>query len=278
MALTGGPGVAAVPDARAAAEIRFGEGRRPEESTHVRLESFDGPLALLLALVEQRRLDVLTVPLGDLAGAYLDAVSRLEAGRLSQMSAFVAICSQLILIKSRAMLPRRVETAAAAEEGPDPEADLRQRLLLYRTYRDAARRLAERLDGGGSFHREQAAAAAAGLAGAVPADEPPLDPAILAGALAASVRLAPPEPPPPKVLPRTVTLEDRAAVIRHALHRAPGIVLQDLLRDVTDRVVVAVTFMAMLELARTRELTIEQREPWGPIHVRPVEAARRRSA
>jgi segregation and condensation protein A len=87
-------------------EIRFAEARRPEDATHVRLESFDGPLALLLSLIEQRQLDVLTVRLGDLAGAYLDALARIEHGRLPMLSAFVSVCSQLILIKSRAMVPR----------------------------------------------------------------------------------------------------------------------------------------------------------------------------
>ena len=56
----------------------FGEGRRPESATHVRLEAFDGPLALLLALIEARQLDVLTVPLGALADAYLDALATLD--------------------------------------------------------------------------------------------------------------------------------------------------------------------------------------------------------
>ena len=65
-----------------------------------------------------------------------------------------------------------------------------------------------------------------------------------------------------------MTLEDRAAVIRQCLREAPQIVLQDLLRDVTDRVVVAVTFLALLEMAKGREVVIEQHEPWGPIHVR----------
>ena len=53
--------------------IAFGEGRRPEAATRVTLPAFDGPLALLLALIEARQLDVLTVPLGALAEAYLDA-------------------------------------------------------------------------------------------------------------------------------------------------------------------------------------------------------------
>jgi chromatin segregation and condensation protein Rec8/ScpA/Scc1 (kleisin family) len=66
---------------------------------------------------------------------------------------------------------------------------------------------------------------------------------------------------------RTITLEDRARVIRKALESAPQIVLQDLLGDVRDRVVIAVTFLAMLELAKGREITVEQAEPWGPIWV-----------
>ena len=75
-------------------EISFADGPRPEESTHVRTDFFDGPLALLLALIEQRQLDVLTVRLGDLAGAYLDAIARIEHGRLGLLSSFVTVCSQ----------------------------------------------------------------------------------------------------------------------------------------------------------------------------------------
>jgi len=56
--------------------VAFGEGRRPDATvTHVQLPDFAGPLALLLALIEARQLDVLTVPLGDLAEAYLDALA-----------------------------------------------------------------------------------------------------------------------------------------------------------------------------------------------------------
>ena len=260
-----------------AVEIRFAEAYRPEEATHVRLgsldgeEPFDGPLALLLSLIEARQLDVLTVRLGDLAGAYLDALARLEAGRLPMLSAFVTVCSQLILIKSRALLPRaRAEAATMLDEGHDPEEELRQRLILYRRYRDAGIALGERLVLGGLFHREPSAAAAAGLAGARPPDGPPLDPALLAEALAASTRLVPPPAPAPQQIRRTVTLEERAQVIRNALSRAPLVVLQDLLRNVTDRVVVAVTFLALLELAKGRHVVIEQAEPWGPIHVRPL--------
>jgi segregation and condensation protein A len=255
-----------------AVEIRFADSRRPEDATHVRLDVFDGPIALLLALIEQRELDVLTVRLGDLAGAYLDAIARIEHGRLPLLSSFITVCSQLILIKSRAVLPRApAPTAEPAADGTelDPEEELRRRLIEYRKYRDAGRALADRLASAVSmFHREAGTAAAAGRAGARPGRGERLDPQLLADALAASVRLVPPPPPPPETIRSSITLEERAAVIRTALRHAPHIVLQELLRDVRDRIVIAVTFLAMLELAKGREVTIQQDEPWGPISVR----------
>lgn len=251
-------------------EISFGAGRRPEESTHVRTEVFDGPLALLLSLIEQRQLDVLTVRLGDLAGAYLDALARIEHGRLALLSSFVTVCSQLILIKTRALLPRPTPAVATGtvENEIDPEEELRRRLIEYRMFRDAGRALAGRRETGAwLFHREAAAALSAGREGARPDPGPPLDARLLADVLMASIKLVPPAPPPAETLARTITLEERASFIRAALLRVPQLVLQELLRDVTDRVVVAVTFLALLELAKGREVAIEQTEPWGPIRV-----------
>jgi segregation and condensation protein A len=261
--------------------VRFADGRRPETATHVQVAAFDGPLALLLSLIEARQLDVLTVPLGGLAEAYLDALAGLEVDRIGNVSAFVAVASQLILIKSRAMLPRRVETDPTGEtdDAPDPEAELRARLLLYRAYRDAGRRLAAGAETRiGLFRREAAAARAAALAGARPADAPPLDPARLAGALTHLATIVPTPSVPPEVVPRTITLTERAEIIRSALRDAPTLVLQDLLTGVRDRVVIAVTFLAMLELMKRREIVVEQAEPWGPIVARATTAAERAAA
>ena len=261
--------------------VVFGTGRRPEAATHVQLESFDGPLALLLSLIEARQLDVLTVPLGALADAYLDALAGLDADRIGNVSAFIAVASQLILIKSRALLPRRVETApgVALDDEPDPEAELRARLILYRAHRDAGTRLQEEaLRRVGLFRREPAVAHAAGLAGARSPDGPPLDPAGLVRALDSLVRIAPEVAPPPTIVPRTITLSDRARIIRAALEGAEPVVLQELLRGVRDRVVVAVTFLAMLELVKRREIVVEQKEPWGPIVARRTTEEERAAA
>ena len=267
--------------AAAAPAIAFGEGRRPEAATHVTLPAFDGPLALLLALIEARQLDVLTVPLGALAEAYLDALAGLDSDRMGHVSAFVSVASQLILIKSRALLPRRsVEgMVPLADEGPDPEAELRARLILYRAFRDAGVRL---LDDArrtvGLFHREPAASRAAGLAGARPPAAAPLSPEVLVAALSGLAQIVPPPAPPPETIRRSVTLTARAQLIRRALAGADVVVLQDLLRGVRDRVVVAITFLAMLELMKRREIVVEQAEPFGPIVARRTTVEERAAA
>ena len=258
-------------------EIRFGAARRPEDATEVVLSDWAGPLGLLLSLIEARRLDVLTVPLGALAGAYLEALATLEGDRITNISSFVAVAGQLILIKSRAMLPRRPDPGAPGaipDEGPDPEAELRERLLLYRAYRDAGLVLqATATERVGIFRREPATALAAAIAGARAPDAPPLDPTLLTSALARLAAVVAPVEAPPEIIRRSITLGERAAVLRAALRGAPSIVLQDLLRDVRDRVVVAVTFLALLELIKRREIVVEQLEPFGPITARQATTA-----
>src|SRR5207244_3468783 len=81
-----------------------------------------------------------------------------------------------------------------------------------------------------------------------------------------------------EIVPRSITLGQRASIIRLALRGAPSIVLQDLLRGVHDRVVVAVTFLAMLELMKRREVVVEQAEPFGPITARRTTADERAAA
>jgi segregation and condensation protein A len=262
--------------------IRIEPGRGREWSTHVSIAEWEGPLGLLLSLIEARRFDVLTVPLGGLAEAYLEALAKIEHDRMGSISAFIAVAGQLILIKSRAMLPRppAMSESVLEDEGLDPEAELRARLLLYRAFRDAGAALqVQATERVGLFRREPTAAVAAGLAAAATAPATrPIDPILLVRALDGLVQVLPEHEPPPEIIPRTVTLAQRASIIRLALRGVPSVVLQDLLRGVHDRVVVAVTFLAMLELMKRREVVVEQAEPFGPITARQTTADERARA
>jgi chromatin segregation and condensation protein Rec8/ScpA/Scc1 (kleisin family) len=97
-------------------------------------------------------------------------------------------------------------------------------------------------------------------------------------ALDGLARIVPPPPPPPETIRRTILLTERAQAIRQALRAADVVVLQDLLKGVKDRVVVAVTFLALLELMKRREIVVEQAEPWGPIMARRTTAEERAAA
>jgi segregation and condensation protein A len=256
-------------------ELQIASGPTPSErGMTVRLAEWEGPLGLLLSLIEARRMEVLDVPLGSLAAAYLDALATIEVDRMGHISAFVAVAAQLILIKSRAMLPRPPALPPGElDEEADPEAELRERLLIYRAYRDAGTRLQGlALERVGIFRREAPAAMASALAGARPTEGPRLE------ALDGLVRILPPAEAPPEIVARAITLTQRASILRAALRAAPSVVLQDLLAGVRDRVVIAVTFLAMLELVKRRELVVEQGEPFGPILARRMRPEERVAA
>ena len=258
--------------------VSFGEGRRPESRTQVQMAEFDGPLALLLSLIEARQLDVLTVPLAALADAYLDALGRLTADRLGNVSSFVAIASQLILIKSRAMLPRRTDPTRPAgaprrRHRPGGRAPRSAASLSCVPRRRCAPRRRGRPDGSGSS-----------VASPVPPtllpwparDRPTLPRSTRCASSVRSIgwpQIAPPPEPAPELMARTITITERAEIIRAALRDAPTFVLQDLLAGVRDRVVIAITFLAMLELMKRREIVVDQTEPWGPIVARRTTAA-----
>lgn len=105
----------------------------------VEVPEFTGPLDLLLSLIQRRRLDVTALSLAAVADQYLEQVLALD-GELDPLSEFLTVASQLLLIKSRALLPM-VEPATAED---DPAEDLRRRLAEYQVLQQAARWLGER--------------------------------------------------------------------------------------------------------------------------------------
>jgi segregation and condensation protein A len=122
------------------------------QAPRVTVEGFDGPLDLLIELVEERKLDILTVRLGDLADAYLVRVRAMAELPADEVSAFLALASRLVLLKARSLLP---SLEPLPEEEGESEEDLRARLLEYALVRERAGQLGARLRAGErAFHRE----------------------------------------------------------------------------------------------------------------------------
>ena len=236
-----------------------------EDGFTLALPVFEGPLALLLHLIESRQLDVLTVPLSDVADAYVEhlASNPVDADNLSE---FVAIAAQLIYLKSKRMLP--AEPLPPMPEGsqePDEE-ELRRRLLEYRALRDAAAELGRR-DGAAPVMRREPRES-----DLPEAPSEPLPAALLAGALEALAAIPEPEPPPAEVVAREITIGQQIAVLRSALAGGGRVLLQTILARCRSRTEAAVTFLATLELVRRRQVRAEQDEIFGPILIETTSA------
>jgi segregation and condensation protein A len=231
-----------------------------DASFSVALPVFEGPLGLLLHLIESRQLDILTVPLADVADAYVDHLAShpVDAAALSE---FVAIAAQLIYLKSKRMLP--AEPLPPMPDGTDEpdEDELRRRLLEYRAFRDAALELGHR-DGVAPVIRREPRESDLPAAPTAP-----MAPAILAAALDTLAAIPEPTPPPPEVVAREITIGQQIAVLRTALAGGGRVLLQTILGRCRSRTEVAVTFLATLELVRRREVKAEQDELFGPIVV-----------
>lgn len=234
-----------------------------EPAFEVQLPTFSGPLAVLLHLIESRQLDVLTVPLAELADAYVAHLADHPVDP-AQLAEFVAVAAQLILIKSRSMLPgEALPVRADAPDEPDEE-ELRRRLVEYRALRDAARALGE-LDLFAPMQRREPRESDLPV---VPVA--PLPVAMLVDAMRALAAIPEPEPPSPEIVAREITIAMQIAVLRAALASGGRVVLQQLLATCRSRTEATVTLLAALELVRRRQVRVRQRELFGPIVVEPM--------
>jgi len=230
----------------------------------VRLPVFSGPLGLLLHLIESRQLDILTVPLAEVADAY---VAHLAANPVDprELSEFVAIAAQLILLKSRRMLPGEPSPSLVDDEDAPDEEELRRRLIEYRVMRDAARALGER-DLVAPLVRRQPRAS-----DLPEVPSPPIDVALLVEAMALLAAIDEPDAPAPEIVAREITIGMQIAALRAAMAGNGRVVLQAVLATCRSRTEATVTVLATLELVRRRQVRVEQSELFGPILVEVLE-------
>jgi segregation and condensation protein A len=244
----------------------------PVAALELDLEVFSGPFDLLLTLVLREEVDLLEVELADVVLAYLDHLESRGELDLDAATEFLVLVAALLELKSRLLLP--------GEDGPDgelePEAaaeELLARLVEAQRFRRAAEHLAERLRGQEGLRLREAPLPAwlrRARADAPASDGPPQDPARLAGALGALLR----RPAPidlSHVTAPTVSVAERLAHLRDLLRS--GRVSFDAAVRGADRVTVAVTLYALLELHKRGEATWTQDEPFGPVTIAAQGAA-----
>ncbi|HCV00881.1 MAG: hypothetical protein CL897_06435 [Dehalococcoidia bacterium] len=231
----------------------------------ISLPTFQGPLDLLLSLIQRRDLDITKVSLVAVADQYLEAVHADDSLDAAALAEFVSIGAKLLQLKSRALLPELADSTEEQEE-EDPGDELVALLIEYRHYRDAADTLGDRADAGWRTYPR----------GAPPPEAPPgnaLDGITLEAIYAVMLEVLEriPEEPEATIERPDVSLADRIATLEKQLQgRSRSFSFRKIIEGCTTRVEVVVTFIALLELLKRGACQVEQSKAWGDIRVRSL--------
>ena len=126
----------------------------PPDALEVVLETFQGPLDLLLYLIRKHNLDVLDIPMAQLTQQYMDYIEMMQSNRMELAAEYLLMAAVLIEIKSRMLLPRPSMTRED-DSGEDPRVELMRRLLEYEQMKQAAQKLNELPQAGRDFELVQ---------------------------------------------------------------------------------------------------------------------------
>jgi segregation and condensation protein A len=245
------------------------------DSYHVRLETFTGPLDLLLHLIKKNEINIYDIPIALITQQYLDYLGLMKTLNLTVAGEFLVMAATLIQIKSRMLLPAD-DDAAGDEDGPDPREELVRRLLEYKRFKEAAADLGAReriwreMFGRDPVATEPAPAADLLLEQVTVFDLVDALQGVLSRLPAGQCL---------EIMPDNLTVQDRMNAILEALEGEESITFLSLFESEHERhrLVIIVTFLALLELVRIGLIRVFQGEPFGPIRLArtflPVDSA-----
>ena len=248
------------------------------ETITYKLEHFEGPLDLLLHLIEKNKIDIYDIPIADITAQYLDYVRQMEREDLNIVSEFLVMAATLLDIKARMLLPREVD-----EEGEeiDPRAELVERLLEYKRYKLLADALADREEGAlRHFYKEST------LPPEIARYEPPVDlDKLLDGLTLAKLKrifeqvmkrqedkIDPIRSSFGTIRREPVSLEQKIGQVMSYARRQRRFSFRQLLENQGDKLEIVVTFLAVLELMKIGKIYLSQEETFGDMDIETLES------
>ena len=228
-----------------------------EKPYQVTLELFEGPLDLLLFLVKKDDLDIHHIPIAHITREYLSYLDLMKDLNLEVAGEFLVMAASLMALKSRSLLPS--QGVLEADEGPDPAAELAQKLLEYQKFKEASKFLAGKADEMSNvFYR-----------GAPHFEEAEKSPNVslleLMGHLQEILRVA--EDDSRAVEGEEYPIEHKMEKILFLLSDRPMIPWEELFADERKRRGIIACFLAMLELTKLQKIFIRQEGNFGKIAI-----------
>lgn len=232
----------------------------------VKLEVFEGPLDLLLYLIKKDEVDIYDISIERITQQYLEFMDAFKVLDLEVAGEFVVMAANLIYIKSRALLPAHVQPPEEEAEEDDPRWDLIRQLVEYKKFKDAAAQLSQReLDQSNLFTRLPEPEAAV---------ERPLGEVSVFDLIAAFnkilKRIEGKTEDLREIFEENFSVSDKIDLIMKMTASGVALKFTELFASAASRTEVVVTFLALLELVRLKQLSLVQGEAFGEIELKRV--------
>jgi segregation and condensation protein A len=227
----------------------------------IKLDQFEGPLELLLKLIEEQRLDITRLSLAKVTDQYLKYIENKETVTLEHLAEFLTVASKLILIKSKALLP----TLELSQEEEEEIRDLEAQLAEYRKFKEAAKKIGSMAGlQRTSFSRES-------FLGIGSFFYPPKD--MNAYDLKKFFSRILSEIPEIKKLEEemvreVITMEEKIAHLQEVLRKRIETTFSEITNGAKDKIEIIVSFLAMLEMVKQRIVQVEQGELFKDIKIK----------
>lgn len=248
------------------------------EQVTIRLDAFEGPMDLLYHLIEKNEIDIYDIPIASLTDQYLAYLDAAEDRNMDGMSEFLVMAATLLEIKSKLLLPKPKKESE--EEGPDPRAELVERLLEYKKIKGVTAEWKARAEEAARLLYKPADKAIAKLR---KEEDQPLED-FLMGVTMEDLYLAFQEVMQRKeskvdhvrssfraVERDLFTIQDKMDYIRDLLILQPQITFFGIFRRKARKMEKVVTFLALLELIKRKEVQITQQGTFSEIYIRSYE-------
>ena len=239
----------------------------------VKLQVFEGPLDLLLHLIDKNKIDIYDIPIVEITRQYMEYIDAMEEADLNVMSEFLVMAATLLDIKCRMLLPKE-ETEEGEEE--DPRQELVEQLLQYKIYKCMAYELKDRqIEGSQSYYKNPT----------IPQEvleyvEPVDMDALLSGVTLEGLRqvfrdvmkrqsnkIDPIRSKFGKIEKEEVSLPEKLTEVEEYVKKHRKFCFSVLLEQQTSKVQIVITFLAVLELMKTGKIQATQEKAFGEIMI-----------
>lgn len=240
---------------------------------NVKLQAFEGPLDLLLHLIEKNKVNIYDIPISMITDQYLEYVDKMDKTDLDYTSEFLIMAATLLDIKSRMLLPKEKNEVGEEE---DPRAELVEQLIEYKLFKQVAQKLKEqKTDAGRLFFKKST----------VPKEvlnyRPPVDPSAIVGDTTLAQlniifqdviqrqesKVDPIRSKFGKIKREPVSMSDCWEHVRSVLKKQKSLQFRELLQTAGSKEGVVVTFLVVLELMKNGFLHAEQVDTCGEIEL-----------